>query len=103
MLEGCIDLHLHTTCSDGLDTPEVLVGQALEQGYRAISITDHDDIRGSYQAREMAAKKNYRFEVVMGMEVTTLHGHLIAAFIEEPVAPLARLNTTVEAIHRLSK
>ena len=72
---GIADLHIHSSIVDGMAS----VYQIMEYvEYRTeldvIAITDHDDIRGSYQARELAARNNYRFEVVVGMEVTTLHG-----------------------------
>jgi predicted metal-dependent phosphoesterase TrpH len=64
-----------------------------------IAITDHDEIAGGYLARELVAKGHYRFEVVVGMEVSTLDGHLLALFIEEPVLSLRPLAETVEAVH----
>ena len=41
-----IDLHLHSTCSDGLDTPSELVDKASNLNLKAISLTDHDSIDG---------------------------------------------------------
>ena len=64
-----------------------------------IAVTDHDDIEGGYLARELAAKRNYTFEVVVGTEVTTLEGHLLALYLEKPVRSLQSLNKTVQAIH----
>jgi hypothetical protein len=64
-----------------------------------IAITDHDRIEGSYQAMELVAKRGYQFEVVTGIEVTTLEGHLIALFIDSPVASFQPLANTIEAIH----
>ena len=45
-----IDLHLHTTASDGSDTPSELIRKARERGLGVISITDHDTIAGSLEA-----------------------------------------------------
>ncbi len=45
-----IDLHLHTTASDGSDTPSELIAKAREVGLEVISITDHDTIAGSLEA-----------------------------------------------------
>ena len=68
---GIADIHLHSIASDGLaPIPELLEYVQNETGLDVIAITDHDCIEGSYQAREMAATGNYRFEVVVGMEVT---------------------------------
>jgi predicted metal-dependent phosphoesterase TrpH len=44
------DLHLHTTASDGSDTPGELIAKAKEAGFEVISITDHDTIAGSLEA-----------------------------------------------------
>ena len=39
-----IDLHLHSTCSDGLDTPSELINKASKLNLKAIALTDHDSI-----------------------------------------------------------
>jgi predicted metal-dependent phosphoesterase TrpH len=49
----------------------------------------------------MARGRGCRFEVVVGEEVTTRGGHLLALFIEEPVRPLRSLRTTIAEIHEL--
>jgi len=41
-----IDLHMHTTVSDGTDTPEEIVCRVKEKGIELFSVTDHDDIKG---------------------------------------------------------
>ena len=46
-----IDLHLHTTASDGTDTPAALVRKAWEKGIKLISVTDHDTVAGIGEAR----------------------------------------------------
>jgi hypothetical protein len=65
-----------------------------------IAITDHDDVRGALLARELHARGHYRFEFVPGIELTTLSGHLLALWIDEPIRPLRSLAETVTAIHR---
>lgn len=50
-LGGC-DLHVHTTHSDGSDTPEELVDQALAAGLHTFSITDHDNVSAYLPARD---------------------------------------------------
>ena len=45
-----IDLHLHTTCSDGQYTPSELVAKAKAAGITAMSITDHDTAKGVPEA-----------------------------------------------------
>ena len=46
-----VDLHLHTTASDGTDTPATLVKKAWEKGIKVISVTDHDTVAGIPEAR----------------------------------------------------
>lgn len=65
-----IDLHLHTTFSDGLLTPEQLVREALKRNLEAIAITDHDTIDGVPLALK-EAKKYRNMEVIPGIELST--------------------------------
>lgn len=95
------DIHLHTAVGDGMaDIPELLDHVEEQTRLDVIAVTDHDEIAGGYQARDLVAKGHYRFQVVVGMEVSTLDGHLLALFIEEPVLSLRPLVETVEAIHK---
>ncbi|AEE91445.1 PHP domain protein [Tepidanaerobacter acetatoxydans Re1] len=66
----CIDLHIHTTFSDGLLTPEQVVNKAIKLNLKAIAITDHDTVDGIRPALNKA--KNYtEFEIVPGVELST--------------------------------
>ena len=60
------DLHVHSDYSDGTMSPEDIVSYAHAIGLSALSITDHDTIRG--QAEALAAGKRYGIEVVTGIE-----------------------------------
>lgn len=62
---GAIDLHAHTTCSDGTFTPSELVALALERGLSVVAVTDHDTTDGVREAQEAA---DGRLEVVPGVE-----------------------------------
>lgn len=66
-----------------------------------IAITDHDEVEGGLEARDMAARKGYRVEVVPGSEITTRDGHLLALYVEARVPMLRSLEATVEAVLRL--
>ena len=53
-----IDLHIHTTASDGLYTPAEVVGIAKDKGVELVAITDHDTVAGlaeGYEARVKAS------------------------------------------------
>ena len=63
-----IDLHTHTTASDGLFTPTELVRLAAEKKLEAIAITDHDTTDGLTEA--LAAGALYGVEVVPGIEIS---------------------------------
>jgi predicted metal-dependent phosphoesterase TrpH len=63
-----IDLHLHSTYSDGSDTPSELAAKAHQLGLRAISLTDHDSTR-SFTEMDVAAT-SYGIELVPGVEVS---------------------------------
>ena len=98
---GKADLHIHTSHSDGMaDVPELLDYVEENTDLDIIGIVDHDDIRGALAARERWAKGAYRFELVTGIEVTALEGHVLALWVEEPVPSLVPLERVVEAVHR---
>ena len=67
-----IDLHVHTTASDGTCTPRETVRRASELGLRGIAITDHDTVSGHAEA--LSAGMDYGIEVVPGIEVSTRYG-----------------------------
>ena len=71
----CIELHCHTTESDGDMTPTQLVDRALERGYEAIALTDHNTISGVETAVEYGASRG--LVVVKGIEWTTFWGHIV--------------------------
>ena len=63
-----IDLHVHSTFSDGTYTPEQLVDAAFEAGLSAIAITDHDTTDGVPVAIRAAKERN--FEIIAGVELS---------------------------------
>ena len=65
-----------------------------------IAITEHDTLRAADEARTLVARGGYRCDVICGVEVTTLDGHLLALFIDEPVPSFQRMEPTLEAIRR---
>lgn len=64
-----IDLHTHTNCSDGTDTPAQLVNKALAEGLSVLAITDHDTTSG-WQAAQLALRAE--LSLVLGAEISCL-------------------------------
>jgi predicted metal-dependent phosphoesterase TrpH len=95
---GRADLHIHTCHSDGRPTvQDVLDHVAKRTRLQVIAITDHDTIEGALRAQEL--QHRYRFQVVLGEEVTSRQGHILALFIRERIAPMMSPEDTIEAIH----
>ncbi len=98
---GKADLHMHTSFSDGMASPrQILEYVEAETDLDVIAITDHDDLRGAMETRESCARGRYRFQVVPGMEVTAIEGHVIALFVEEPLPSLRPVEEVLVAVHR---
>src|SRR5262249_43221368 len=92
------DLHIHTTHSDGAATvPELLEHVAQFSDIRVIAITDHDSIAGARQAAQLA--RQFDVEVIVGEEVSTAEGHLLALFIDAFLPPGRPAAETIAAIH----
>lgn len=68
MDHALVDLHVHTSASDGSLSPQEVVSLAHRQGLRAIAITDHDTIEGNEAACK--AGKEWGVEVVPGVEIS---------------------------------
>ena len=78
-----IDLHLHTTASDGLLPPRMLVQRAAAAGLTTIAVTDHDTVGGLREAGEAGAELGVR--VVAGIEITAVENqrdvHVLGYFL----------------------
>lgn len=98
---GRADLQLHSDLGDGLAPPEAILDAAERVGLDVIALTDHDDIRGAFLLRDIAARRSSRIEIVPGVEVTTRSGHLLALWVEEEIPMFAPLAATVSLIHRV--
>lgn len=79
-----IDLHTHTTFSDGTFSPKELVKYACEKGLNAIAVTDHDTTDGVAEA--MSATENIPLEVIPGIELSSMYEdkeiHIVGLFID---------------------
>jgi predicted metal-dependent phosphoesterase TrpH len=97
---GRADLQLHSDLGDGLASPEAILDAAERLGLDVIALTDHDDIRGAFLLRDIAARRSSPVEIVPGVEVTTRSGHLLALWVEEELPMFAALAGTIARIHR---
>lgn len=70
MTENFVDLHVHTTASDGTKTPSEVVDEAISLGLKTIAITDHDSINGVSEAINYAEDK--KLQVIPGVELTAM-------------------------------
>ena len=65
-----VDLHAHTTASDGTSSPEELVREAARRGVRVLAVTDHDSVEAVEPAR-LAAREYPPIQIVPGIEINT--------------------------------
>ena len=95
-MRAFIDLHCHTSASfDSLARPEAVVRKAATLGLTHLAITDHDKIDGALRARDAAPHGLF---VIIGEEVKTADGDLIALFLEHAVAPGLSAHDTIAAV-----
>jgi predicted metal-dependent phosphoesterase TrpH len=91
---------MHSELSDGLSSIEAILDSAERAGLDVIALTDHDDVRGAFEMRELAARRSSPVEVVTGAEVTTRSGHLLALWIEEEIPMFCSLAQALDLIHK---
>ncbi len=97
---GLADLHMHTRYSDGVATVEETLAYALwRTPLDVIAITDHDTIEGALRARDLAERDDYPIEVIVGEEVSTREGHVLALFLHKRIPPGLSVERTVELAH----
>jgi predicted metal-dependent phosphoesterase TrpH/glycosyltransferase involved in cell wall biosynthesis len=94
-----VDLHMHTDHSPDCATPvEVLLETAQDRGLGAIAVTDHNEISGALEAREMARRLD-GLQVIVAEEIKTAEqGEVIGLFIEERIAPGMTMAETIAKI-----
>jgi hypothetical protein len=97
---GHADLHIHTLASDGTADVASILDHVVARGeLDVIAITDHERIDAAQAAQHIAQDRGLPIEVVVGEEVTTLGGHLLALFIDRPIRPYRSLRDTILAVH----
>ncbi|MFA7253665.1 MAG: PHP-associated domain-containing protein [Patescibacteria group bacterium] len=97
---GKADLHIHSNHSDARPSiQEILDYVENHTNLDVIAITDHDKISGALEAQELLRQKKYRFEVIIGEEVTSKEGHILGLFLKEPIPGGLNAHHTLERIH----
>lgn len=111
-----IDLHIHTTYSDGTFSPDMVVDTAIECGLDVIALTDHDNILSHKAAFDYVQQNNIDIEIIPGVEINTIYKgyevHILGYFMDTLNADFqnlmktqqeARVKQTNEIIELLSK
>ncbi len=85
-----VDLHSHSTASDGSKKPSSIVEMAVERGLTALALTDHDTLEGVDDARSAAASTD--LELIPGTELSLQYEaggmHLVVLWLEPGLGPL---------------
>lgn len=97
---GRADLHIHTLASDGTaGVVEILDHVERSTDLDVIAITDHERIDAAAAGRSIARDRGLRVEVIVGEEITTLGGHLLGLWLDEPIKPFRSLRATIAEVH----
>lgn len=99
MISDCVDLHVHSTASDGSLSPEKLIRMAQEIGLRAIAITDHDTLDGSIDALKRCPPAG--LEILAGVEISadvpSGGMHILGYLVSTGESPLRSLLLRLQA------
>lgn len=96
-----LELHCHTTYSDGTLSPRELVAAAANAGVRALAVTDHDTLNAWDEA--FAAGTTYNIEIIPGLELSTVHNNCalhILGFYPDREKLRVLLQERLQARHR---
>lgn len=111
-----IDLHIHTTYSDGAYSPEQVVDTALDCNLDVIALTDHDNILSHKVAMDYVKKQGYNLEIIQGVEINTIYKgyevHILGYYMDTNNPDFvqllknqqqARINQTTQIVELLNK
>ena len=92
-MQDLIDLHMHSTASDGSESPAEIIRRAKEKGLRSIALTDHDTVSGLREF--LAAAQEENLDAIPGVELSTLmfskELHIVGLFINPETPELLEL------------
>ncbi len=92
------DLHMHTTFSDGISTPEEMVETAVKRGIKCICITDHDTLEGAAKAIKFASNKDIL--VISGIELVSTSGDILGINVKRIIPSGLSAKDTVKEIRK---
>lgn len=96
---GKADVHIHSVYSDGDEKIEDILEYAQNKtDLDVIAISDHDTIEGALKAQELMKGKNYRFQLIIGEEITTQEGHIVGLFLKEAIPSNLSVQETLARI-----
>jgi len=91
---------MHSAVGDGLASVRAILDYVEHAtDLDVIAITDHDEIRGALEARDLVAGGGRRFEVITGTEITTRQGHLLAYGVERRFAMFRSMGDSIAEVH----
>jgi len=91
-----LDLHIHSQySSDGTGTPKEIIKVLQKKGLHGMAITDHNNVKGSLKAIEVAPKD---FIVIPGQEISSHDGHIVALGVKNNIERDLSIEETVEKI-----
>jgi predicted metal-dependent phosphoesterase TrpH len=96
---GRADVHIHSVASDGVSSVAQILDAAELARLDVIAVTDHDRIEAALAAQALAKTRGSSVEVVIGEEVSSRGGHVVALFIEQRIRPWQSLRATVAQTH----
>ena len=98
---GKADLHIHSNYSDAKPgIGEILEYVQNKTDLDIIAITDHDTIDGALYAKRLMKKKKYRFELIVGEEISTKEGHVIGLYLNEKITSGLTAEETIMIIKK---
>jgi predicted metal-dependent phosphoesterase TrpH len=96
---GRADLHVHTLASDGVSGVEEILAFVEASDLDVVAITDHERIDAGVAAQRIALARGLGTQIIVGEEITTRNGHLVALFLTERIKPWGSMKDAVARVH----
>jgi len=94
------DVHIHTLYSDGAPSvAELLKYVETKTDLDVIAITDHDTIQGALEAKKLMKENKYRFELILGEEISSVEGHILGLFLKNEIPGGLPAHKVLKEIH----